>query len=141
MAYEKRITVRFPDVDYARIVYYPHFFDFCHQIFEDFFTDEVKVPYARMLTERKVGYPSVHAEADFTAPLRFGDEMRVVMEVTRISARSVTCRYHFFKGELPCAKCVVVVATVDMDTFQGTDLPADVRAAFERHRAKDAAPA
>lgn len=135
MAYEKRITVRFPDVDYARIVYYPHFFDFCHQIFEDFFTDEVKVPYARMLTERKVGYPSVHAEADFTAPLRFGDEMRVVMEVTRLSTRSVTCRYHFFKGPTPCATCVVVVATVDMDTFQGTDLPPDVRAAFERHRA------
>lgn len=135
MAFEKRFTVRFPDVDFARVVYYPRFFDFCHQVFEDFFAAEVGLSYARMLTERQVGFPSVHAEADFQAPLRFGDEVRVVLQATRVSTRSVTCRYRFFLGEQLAATCTVVVAPIAMDSFTGAALPDDVRAAFVRHRA------
>ncbi len=134
MAYEKTFLVRFQHVDFARVVYYPRFFDYCHQVFEDFFADEVGVPYAQMLTERKVGYPTVHAEADFEAPLRFGDTVRVVMEATRVSDRSVTCRYRFFNGATPTGTCTVVTAPIDMDSFKGVALPLDVKAAFERHR-------
>jgi 4-hydroxybenzoyl-CoA thioesterase len=138
MAYTKSIPIRFPDVDFAHVVYFPRFFDYCHQVFEDFFTDEVKCPYPVMLQERKVGYPSVHAEADFKSPLRFGDTARVVMAVTRLSDRSVTCRYQLFKGssEELCATVTVVVAPIEMGAFRGTTLPADVKAAFERHLVK-----
>ena len=136
MAYQKLIPIRFPDVDFAHVVYFPRFFDYCHQVFEDFFADEVKCPYSVMLQERKVGYPSVHAEADFMVPLRFGDVARVVMELARVSERSVTCRYRVFKGQTQelCATVTVVAAPIEMGAFRGTALPADVRAAFERHR-------
>ena len=134
MPFARDIVVRFPEVDFARVVYYPRFFDYCHQVFEDFFAAEVGVPYAQMLQQRKVGYPSVHAEADFTAPLRFGDVARVEMTTVKVGQSSITMRYRVLKHSAPCAELEIVSASIDMDTFKGVPVPDDVRAAFERFR-------
>jgi 4-hydroxybenzoyl-CoA thioesterase len=135
MAYTSRLAVRFADVDYARVVYFPRFFDFCHRVFEDFFADELKVPYARLLEERNIGFPAVHAEADYRAPLRFGDTARVVLETLKVSARSAQCRYRLYRGESEelCATVLVVTAAIAIDTFKGSEFPADVRAVLEKH--------
>jgi 4-hydroxybenzoyl-CoA thioesterase len=134
MPFVRELSVRFPDVDFARVVYYPRFFDYCHQVFEDFFAAEVGVPYARMLQERKVGYPSVHASADFKHPLRFGDVVRIELSTDAVGERSITCRYRLSCRGTACAELKVVVAPVDMEKFTGLKVPDDVRAAFERFR-------
>lgn len=136
MAYTHYIPVRFQDVDYARVVFYPKLFDYCHRTFEDFFKDEVRIPYSVMLSEMKVGFPTVHAEADFRAPLRFGDTCRVVMGLKAISKRSMTCAYQFFKGDTDelCTTLTIVTAAVNMDLFKPTEVPAVVVEALERHR-------
>lgn len=136
MAFVRRLPVRFADVDYARVVYYPRFFDFTHQVFEDFFEAEVKVSYRALLQDRGIGFPTVHAEADFRAPLRFGDVARIELATTKVGGRSLTCRYQFFKGdEAPlCAQLTVVTAAIDMKQFSPTDLPSDVAQAFARHQ-------
>lgn len=135
MAYTTRIPVRFQDVDYARVVFYPKLFDYCHRAFEDFFRDEVGIPYSKMLSERKVGFPTVHAEADFSAPLRFGDVCRVVMGNKAISKKSITCGYRFYQGDsdLLCTTLTVVTAAVDMDLFKSVEVPDVVREAMLRH--------
>jgi 4-hydroxybenzoyl-CoA thioesterase len=130
----REIPVRFPDVDFARVVYYPRFFDYCHRVFEDFFADEVKVPYPQMLQQRKVGYPSVHAEANFSAPLRFGDTARIEMTTVKVGQSSITMRYRVLNGAALCAELEIVSASIDMDKFVGVPVPDDVRAAFERFR-------
>ncbi|MBX5480549.1 MAG: acyl-CoA thioesterase [Myxococcaceae bacterium] len=137
MAYEQRRTVRFEEVDFAQLVYFPRLFGFCHQTFEDFFRDEVGVPYAVMLQKRRVGYPTVHAEADFRAPLRFGDEVAVVMDTVKVGTRSISSRYRLFlePGRSLCATVQIVTVAMSMDTYRSVDLPTDVRAAFERHLA------
>ena len=135
--FERKIPVRFADVDFARVIYYPRFFDLAHQVFEDFFADELKVPYAKMLQERKVGYPSVHCSADFKKPLRFGDVARIVMETVEVGTKSLSCRYRFYNGDSTelCAELNVVCAGIEMDSFKGQPIPPDVKAAFERHKA------
>ena len=45
MAFRIQQPVRHPDVDRAGIVYFPRFYDFFHRALEDFFRDEVGVPY------------------------------------------------------------------------------------------------
>ncbi len=132
MPFVRELLVRFPDVDFARVVYYPRFFDYAHQVFEDFFAAEVGVPYARMLQERKVGYPSVHCEADFKYPLRFGDVVRIEMSTDAVGERSITSRYRLSTKGTACAVLKIVTAPVDMDTFKGMRVPDDVRAAFAR---------
>jgi 4-hydroxybenzoyl-CoA thioesterase len=135
VAFSRDIAVRFPDVDFARVVYYPRFFDFAHQVMEDFFAAEVGVSYAVMLRDRKVGFPTVHCEADFKAPLRFGDVARLELGCDRASERSVALRYRVTRveGLVHCATLQVVTVPVAMDTFTAVAVPADVRAAFARH--------
>ena len=134
MPFVRELPVRFPDVDFARVVYYPRFFDYCHQVFEDFFAAEVGTPYAQMLQQRRVGYPSVHASADFKSPLRFGDLVRIELTCERVSDRSITCTYRLSAAGRDCAGVKIVVAPIDMETFTGVKVPDDVRAAFERFR-------
>src|SRR3954453_22256147 len=110
MAFTKKIPVRFEDVDFARVVFFPRLFAYCHQAFEDFFGAAVGISYAQMLQKRKVGYPSVHAEADFKHPLRFGDTARIVMETIKLSSKSITSRYRIYLGDSKtlCAEVEIV---------------------------------
>ena len=133
MAFERPFTVRFHEVDFARVVFYPNFFEYAHRVFEDFFAAEVGCPYVEMLSVRNVGYPAVHVEADFKAPLRFGDSGRIAMETAALSRRSATLRYDFWLGESRHARVTVVVASIDLKTFTPVELPSDVRVAFSRH--------
>ena len=136
MSWESRQPVRFSDIDRAGIVYYPRFFDYWHRAFEDFFADEVGVPYHRMIDERRVGFPIVRVESEFKIPLQHGDLIRVVMTAERIGGRSLTMRYRTYRPgvEAVAAEGRVTQACVNMDTFRAVPLPDDLRAALERHR-------
>src|SRR5262245_13377759 len=125
MSYTQRVQVRFDDVDYAQVVYFPRLFAYCHWVFEDFFAKEAGVPYSEMLGKRRVGFPTVHVEADFKSPLRFGDICRIVMEPLNIGEGSLTNRYRLHHGEAHkvCAVIQLVHASVSMDTFKPVPMP------------------
>lgn len=135
MSFQKILRVRFEDVDYAQVVYFPNLFGYCHNVFEDFFEAEVKTPYAKMLRERRVAFPTVHTEADFQAPLHFGDDIRIEMTTLKVGRKSLTSRYRLYSERTSAllAEVSVVTVAITLDNFESTDLPADVRAAFERH--------
>lgn len=132
MAFTARHPVRFADIDWARVVYFARFFDLAHRTFEDFFNEHAKLPYGEVLTTRALGFPIVHSEADFFAPLRLGDTARVVMEVTALSKRSVTSRFTVYRSESDerCAVLVLKQAAIDTATFKGAEFPDDVHALF-----------
>jgi 4-hydroxybenzoyl-CoA thioesterase len=137
MAYVQSLRVRFEEVDFARIVYFPRLFGYCHSVFEDFFEKEIGITYADMLIKRRVGFPVVRTEGDFKSPLRFGDLCRVVMETNNLGRRSVTCGYRLYLAESDtlCAEVEIVSVVIDMDKFQSVDIPKDVSTAFLRHLA------
>jgi 4-hydroxybenzoyl-CoA thioesterase len=132
MAYTQTLAVRFDDVDFAQIVYFPRLFGYCHWVFEDFFKNAVGVPYAEMLGKRRVGFPTVNSKGDFRAPFRFGDSCRVVMDTLHLGKSSITSRYRMFNGgsEKIAAELEIVTVCVSMDTFKPVPLPEDVRVAF-----------
>jgi YbgC/YbaW family acyl-CoA thioester hydrolase len=142
VAWTNLIAVRFPDVDWARVVYFARFFDYSHRTFEDFFGAEVGLPYSELLQHRKLGFPIVHTEADFRSPLRFGDTARMVLEVLRVTDRSVTTRYSIYRGdsEALCARLILVQAAVDCDGFKPAVIPRDIKEVFERHLVTEATP-
>jgi len=139
MAFTHRFPVRFEDVDYARIVYYPRLFQYCHWTFEAFFPAEAGFTYAQLLSKRKVGFPTVHARADFLSPLRFGDECRAVLQTARLGTKSVTNVYRLYAGEAKAASAELEIVTVaiNMDTFEAVELPEDLKAVFLKHLVKD----
>jgi len=149
MAFETSLYIRFHHVDFARVVYFPKFFDYCHQVFENFVQAEFGQSYLRLMEEEGVGFPVVHAEADFKAPLRFGDTARVVLEVLSLGNASMRCRYTFFHpgakaaeagaagGQAPAGAVAAVVtlvgACVGMQSFQPTPIPERWRAMLSTH--------
>lgn len=136
MPYRSQIRVRFGDEDHAGIVYFPRFFDFFHQVFEDFFNDH-GTSYRDVLDVDRVGWPAVHAEADFRSPLRFGDELLVDVSVTRMSERSASFLYRGFVEAQDGPREIVVgrttVACIDMDAFRAMPIPPKYRELFERY--------
>ncbi len=128
------IKVRFADVDHAQIVYYPRFFHYFHIAFEEFFEREMGVSYPDVLDVEHVGFPAVRTEADYRAPVRFGDVLRIRVTCARLGRRSVTLRYRAERvrdGAL-AAEALVTTACVDMRTFTSQDIPDRYRGLFSR---------
>ena len=84
MAFRTTIPVRFGDVDHAGIVYYPRFYIYFHEAFEDLF-NQAGHSYFKMLDGDRIGFPTVHVETDFKAPLRYGDSLDIDLVVTHYS--------------------------------------------------------
>ncbi|NOY25343.1 MAG: acyl-CoA thioesterase [Oligoflexia bacterium] len=82
------LTVRFGECDPAGVVYYPRYFDWFHRTMEAWFGEGLGQPYHQVL--RELGFPSVHAEADYKAPCHMGERIRVDLIVTRLGHASVT---------------------------------------------------
>ena len=98
-AYETVLPVRFGQVDYAGIMFYPRFFENFHAVFEDMFGARLGVPYMSILKERRLGFPTVAIETTFRRPFRFGDPMRLVIDVVAIGRTSTTFRYRGYNGD------------------------------------------
>ncbi|MEJ6719684.1 MAG: thioesterase family protein [Akkermansiaceae bacterium] len=76
-----------------------------------------------------VGWPRVNASADFKKPVKFGDLVRVRVEVAQLRMRSV--RYVF---EIRVNESAEVHATgemtsvcVDLSTMKAIEIPAEIR--------------
>jgi YbgC/YbaW family acyl-CoA thioester hydrolase len=134
MAHRYRKRVRFGEVDQAQIVYYPRVFHYCHLAMEDFFESQAGLAYVEIVEGRRVGFPAVHLEADFKAPMPFGAELTITLSIVRLGRSSVVTRYRFRDASgRDCAEALVTTACIDMDAFRSRSIPEDLRALFERH--------
>ena len=88
-AYETTLPVRFGQVDYAGIMFYPRFFENFHAVFEDMFGDKLGVPYMSVLKDRRIGFPTVQIDTSFHRPFRFGEPMRLVIDVLSTGRTSI----------------------------------------------------
>jgi 4-hydroxybenzoyl-CoA thioesterase len=133
MSFTKDIKVRFSDTDPAGVMYFPRFLDVFHGVFEDWFDEDLAMPYRWVLEDTRIGFPAVSTHCDYLAPFRFGEVMTVTLELERLGDRSFTCAYGA-RGKdddevRVSAKIVTVV--VNLDTFESHPMPAPLRKALE----------
>jgi 4-hydroxybenzoyl-CoA thioesterase len=134
--FKHRIPVSFGDVDYARIMYYPRLFHFCHAVMEAFF-DGVGLNYARLLVDRKIGFPTVHTEANYRIPMPYGIVLEFELSVRAIGVTSVSFDY-VVRGEGESeirAEARTTVVCIDMDRFEKKALPPDIRRVLSEYLA------
>jgi 4-hydroxybenzoyl-CoA thioesterase len=127
--------VRVEEVDAAGIVFFPRYFQWCHQAMATML-DAIEGGYAKFFFARRIGFPTVHAEADYRSPLRYGDAVRIDVVVERIGLSSCTLRFDLHRvGEDPRQVAVVrhVVVASDIDAMRSTPIPEDARAIFARY--------
>ena len=125
--------VRFEEVDAAGIVFFGAFSTYAHEAMEHFF-DQLEGGYAGLINARKIGFPAVKLEVEFTAPLRYGDTMVIATTVAHLGNRSATFLYQVRRGDgAPCAVIRHTVVVSDLTAMRSTEMPGDVRAALARH--------
>lgn len=125
MGFHAQVKVRFSDVDNAGIVYYPRFFHFFHVAFEEMFSAKFGIHYVDVINVEKIGFPAVHAESDFKAPLRYGDIADIEISLDRLGTKSVSFAYKLKRlpADELCATGKVTVATITMDGFRAIPVP------------------
>ncbi len=133
MPFRTSIQVRFGDVDHAGIVYYPKYYIYFHEAFEDFFNVS-HCSYYELLDKQRIGFPTVHVETDFKQPLRYGDSLDIGLHVPRLGQRSLTLHYegHRHRDGVHCVSADITLSCIDMDTFKSRDIPPDLRDLFTR---------
>jgi 4-hydroxybenzoyl-CoA thioesterase len=136
MIFSAEFSVRFGEIDHARVVYYPRFFHYFHQAFEEWFGQALGVSYPDLVIKENVGYPSVQVETEFVKPLRYGDRIRIDLELLEIGRTSITVRYTLFRlpdGEVS-ARATIKNVAIDNDTFQSVPISDAWRRRFENFR-------
>ena len=130
--FSARITVRFGDADPAGLVYYPVIFHYFHAAMEEFFAARCGISYARLMAEERLGFPTVRVEAEFFAPLFYGDEVDVEVSVSRVGTSSVTFEYAARRAAdgMLCARSRQVQAAMHLDTRRAVPVPERLRRAF-----------
>lgn len=128
--------VRFEDVDAAGIVFFARYLNYCHEAMEAFF-GPLQGGYVHLINERHIGLPAVHVEIDFKAPLRYGDEARIEVTIPHVGRSSTKLRYTFVRVRDGMTIAVVehTCAVSDLTVMKSIEIPADMRALLEAHRA------
>jgi len=100
------------------------------------FFGELEGGYAALITKRKIGFPAVHVDASWKAPLRYGDAAK--LETTVIKIGTTSCTFHYevtrVSDGVHVATVDQVVVATDLVTMQKMPLPDDCRALLEAHR-------
>lgn len=147
--YRHEVHVTWGDCDPAGIVYFPRFFERFHETMERWFGDALGHPYDELILGRKLGLPSVHTEADFLVPCRFGERLVFEQRVARLGRSSIELRYRVTAaGEpsgLPRLRGRTVCALMDLDPGSPTHAralpwPDDLRARIEAFGIGEAEP-
>ncbi len=123
--------VRFGHVDPAGIAYFPRIYDYIHEAFEELWDEHVGARYYELIGQRRIGFPLVRSEVEFSAPLRFGDQPRVAVTCFHLGRSSLGLRYRYTLGERLCVDARMTTACIDLATMKSMPMPAEFRAKFE----------
>ncbi len=96
MAYEfkHQRRIEFYETDMAGIVHFSNYFRFMESA-EQAFLRSLGFSVVMEHLDPPVGFPRVHAECDYKAPLRFEDVVEIHLLVREKRAKVVTCEFRF----------------------------------------------
>ncbi len=126
--FEWNRLVEFYETDLAGIAHFSNFYRWMESAEHAFLRER-----GIALHEGGIGWPRVHASADFKKPVKFGDTIRVKVTISELRTRSV--RYAFEFGvegsEEIHGTGEMVSVCVDLKTMKAIEIPAEVRAALQ----------
>jgi acyl-CoA thioester hydrolase len=146
-AFTTRRRVEFRDTDAAGIVHFSAFFLWMesaeHELLRQLGVRVVERIEAGASSGSDAGdgvvsWPRVSASCDYTAAVRFGDEVDITVTVADIGRSSVTYAFGFVHAGKPVAQGRVVAVRCLMHAGRRPEpvpIPADIVALLERYRA------
>jgi YbgC/YbaW family acyl-CoA thioester hydrolase len=125
-------AVSFQDIDAAGILFYARAFEYFHDAYAGFL-DARGLDLPRVIRERRWGAPLGHAEADFKAPMRYGDRIAIDILQGELGEKSLKIFYRVrAEKDETRVYCTGMTAHVFIDfvTFKARPVPDEVRALF-----------
>ena len=128
--FSHRREIRFQDIDAAGIMFYARFFDLFHDVYAEYLAAN-GAPLPAVIREGKWAAPLVHAEADYLAPLRFGDGVEVALTGGLLEGSRLQLGYRITRGDgVVSALGQTVHVFVAVATFKKTAPPPEALAAL-----------
>jgi YbgC/YbaW family acyl-CoA thioester hydrolase len=129
--------VRLQDIDAAGTIFYSRVYDFFADAFGELLTG-AGLDMPGLLRDKTLAIPFVHSEADYLAPLLFGDIARVEIVAAKIGSSSLTLGHRIVKLASEKRTVATVGKTVhvfvDGKTFQSRPVPPEIVSFVERAR-------
>lgn len=121
--FQVSLDVRFQDIDAAGIVFFARIFDYAHFAYERFLA-EVGLPLHEVLRDGQFAAPLRHAEADYRAPIRYGDVLRIELVLAILADSEITLGFRVVRGDgKVCAVVQTVHTFVSPADFQRRSVP------------------
>ena len=98
MNYEHTSTrrIEFSETDMAGLVHFSNFFKYMETAERDFF-ETAGVNLIASKPGELVGWPRARAECKFSAPLRFGDTIKIHLAVKAVKDRAIDYQFRIFR--------------------------------------------
>jgi len=124
--------VRFQEVDAAGTIYFAKVFELCGDAYLELL-ESSGLDVAGILRAKTWAAPLRHAEADYRAPLFFGDAVTVEIVRAHAGGSSLTIGHRLTRGDGQIAAVAITVHVfVDGGTFKPMPLPDALRARITR---------
>jgi YbgC/YbaW family acyl-CoA thioester hydrolase len=127
------MTVQLHHTDAYSIMFFANQFVFCHDAFQAYLTS-LGYPLAHDRTQAEFVAVVVHAESDYKAPIRVGDQLRIEYRVAEIGSTSFTNSYTFKNQDgVTVGTAKIVQVTLDPKTGKKIAVPPKVKALLVRN--------
>ncbi len=131
-AFSRERLIRFSDCDPAGIVFYPQYFVMFNGLVEDWFNEQLGVIYSDLISERRIGVPTVRLEVDFKAVSRLGDKVSLQLQVERVGGASLTLDLRCVGADDSLRMSMrQVLVTTSLVSHRAVEIPADIRSAID----------
>ncbi len=118
------------DTDAAGILFFGNYFKLVHEAYEEFM-DAIGFPLPTVLAEGDFLILITHAQARYTQPVRYGEQLTIHLTVEELRTTSFSLRYLVKNRQgKTVAELNTVHVTVDKMTMKKTPLPDDLRGAL-----------
>ncbi|HYJ33637.1 MAG TPA: thioesterase family protein [Candidatus Binatia bacterium] len=142
MSVRASLLVRFQDVDAAGVLFFGRIYDYCHQAYEELWA-AAGVDRAWIFSGADFLIPIAHSEADYKAPLRHGERVDVLVDVTHVGRASFHLAFRVTgpngDGDLR-ATAKTVHAFVARETMRPIPIPEELRVFLLRHLVQEPVP-
>jgi YbgC/YbaW family acyl-CoA thioester hydrolase len=127
-------NINFFDCDPAGIIFFSRVFEFCHSAYE-------KLIQSFNLDENYWDNPSylvpiIHTECDYFNPLKYGDELSIELQVSKLKSSSFEITYKLFSKGILCATVKTVHIFVSRENWVKMEIPTEIMIGLQYHLAK-----
>ncbi|WP_373681880.1 acyl-CoA thioesterase [Paraburkholderia caballeronis] len=124
--------IHFSECDPAGIVFYPQYFVLFNDLVETWIDALLPEGYHGVIGARRIGMPTVHLEADFSAVSRMGDRVTLSLDVARLGGKSLTLAWACTGDDgIVRMAATQTIVTTSLDTHRSVEIPDDLREAIE----------